>query len=181
MDGELSVWVVDKTEPTALYRTTAHNFFVKIAFTNNRPAIYDGVNYGLPQPLTIKGEKGRIHGQFKLPPGTYLVQVFATCNNVVCNLIYAQVVPGEVTTVYAVPTSVRLCILAAMLGIKYGSVQLADGKDVALARVAQDTAGQALRAMEALLKDIKGDANPLLLITEEDIALAKKLEKKGQT
>ena len=114
----LGIVVRDSRKPCAQYFSTAHTFWVDIWNC-------DGTSF-------IKAHRlaGRVHDQIKVPPGSYIVQGYGWCRNVVTDLVMVNVGCNETVCVNLLPTPVRLCWWRALIGLKYGTVVASPEKSV---------------------------------------------------
>ncbi len=174
MDSILSITVRDARHPCAPYETTAHSFFVQIFHCDGTPLFYKGVDYGVPKLLHVRGRKnGRIHGQFRVPPGCYGLRAIATCHNVGTDWAMVNVGCGETKCVSLLPTSLKHCIFRLITGLRLGTAvgRHADAEVKATKAAANET-DQAIEALMQIAEKLPDD--PLPSPPEID---AEKLEK----
>lgn len=162
MDSILSIMVRDARHPCAPYETTGHSFFVQIFHCDRTPLFYKGVDFGTLVPLQVPGKKrGRIHGQFRVPPGCYVVRAIAACNNVVTDWAMVNVGCGEKKCVSLLPTSLKHCIFRMISGLKLGgAVGRMAGDEVKATNVAAKETDHALEALMAIADKLPEDPLP---------------------
>ena len=162
MDSILSVMVRDARHPCAPYESTGHSFFVQIFHCDGAPLFYKGVDFGTPVLLQVPGKRGgRIHGQFRVPPGCYVVRAVAPCNNVLTDWAMVSVGCGEKACVNLLPTSLRHCIFRMISGLTLGSaVGRQAGGEVKAANVAAKETEQALEALMIIADKLPEDPLP---------------------
>lgn len=145
-DSILSITIRDGRHPCAPYQSTGHSFFVQIYHCDGKPLFWKGVNYGAPVPLTVRGHGGgRIHGQFRVPPGCYLIRGAATCFNVVTEWAWADVCCDDTVCVELVVPPVWHCVQRTILALEVGTIA-----DQPVAQVAAREVEQAREALQAL-------------------------------
>ena len=71
---------------------------------------------------------GRIHGQFKVPEGCYLVRAVATCKNVIGDWVWVHVGCNETVCVNIVFPTVKDCINRVLAGLLLGTVDPPQGE-----------------------------------------------------
>lgn len=152
-DSILSVTIRDSKHPCSPYRSTRHSFSVQVFNCDLTPLVWKGLNFGRGRGvmLTEKGEAGGlIHGQFKVPPGAYLVRGVATCKNVVTDWAWVKVCCNQTVCVDLVPPAVWHCIVRTVLGLNLGTVD-PEGEDRRLKDVFPEEVKAATEALKALL------------------------------
>lgn len=148
--------VRDSHHPCAPYQSTRHDFSVEIYHCDGLPLRWRGVDYGAGAPLQVAGAGGgKVHGQFRVPPGCYLVRAAAPCQNVVTDWAWVNVGCGAKVCVDLVPPTVRHCIDRAAIGIAHGTVD-----DQTVRELAPRQAKAALDALGRLAKQLPADPLP---------------------
>jgi hypothetical protein len=147
-DSLLSITVRDTTFPCAPYRTTEHSFLVDIFNCDGLPLFWKGLTY-ISHPLDTAGAAGgRVHGQVKIPAGSYLVRAKAQCKNVVSDWAWVNVGCDETVCVDIVLPSVRDCINRVLAGLQLGTVDPpAEGEEMVRDVVGEE---EVKRAVEVL-------------------------------
>lgn len=147
----LSVTVRDPKRPCAPYQSTGHSFFLQVYHCDGTPLFWGGVNFGSPNPaewvpLQLPGRGGgRIHGQYKVPPGCYLVRAVARCFNVVTEWAYVKVGCDTTVCVELIPPPVWYCIHSTITGILAGTID-----DTPLVQIAPAEVEEAVGALRKL-------------------------------
>jgi hypothetical protein len=145
-DSTLSITVRDGRHPCAPYQTTGHDFFIQIYHCDGKPLFWKRINYGAPVPLSVPGQQGgRIHRQFRVPPGCYLVRGAAPCNNVVTEWAWVDVCCDETVCVNLVVPPVFHCVQRTILAMQAGTIG-----DQPVAQIAPREVEQALEALQTL-------------------------------
>lgn len=178
MDSILSIQVRDARHPCAPYETTGHSFFVQIYHCDSTPLFYKGINFGVPQLLHVRGRKnGFIHGQFKVPPGCYVIRAIATCHNVTTDWAMVGVGCGETKCVSLLPTSLRHCIFNMIAGLKFGTAAaFRTDAQVMAATVAANEVDVAIKALEAIAAKLPEHPLP----DPPDVEEIKRMEKEAK-
>lgn len=147
-DSIVSITVRDTEHPCAPYQSTQHTFFVQIYNCDGKPLFWKGVNFGRPIPLQEPGHQGgRIHGQFKVPPGSYLVRSIASCKNVITDWAWVGVGCDETVCVDLVPPSVIHCIQRVIAGLLLGTVDPPEAGEQTVAQLAPKEVQEAVEAL----------------------------------
>lgn len=113
----LNIWVRDTRHPLLPYQSSTHNFIALILSceTPYTPLTFGALTNGL-FPLTEPGAGGgKVHGQVKVPHGTYLVRAFAPCKNVFTSWAWTQVCCDEEVCVNLITNRFRDCIKETQL------------------------------------------------------------------
>ena len=176
MSAKLCLYVRDSQHPVDLYDSTSHYYAVRILEAGSTtPLIWKGTNYNWVW-LPFKGEFGRVGGEFEIPAGTYLVQAYASCFNVVTNLAWVQVNDGETASVNLVPTTVMYCLAAAQIGVALGTVKVGT-KDTPIATVASAEVNAFEKAATALIEKLPKEIGIRLMSTNELLKLLREAPK----
>lgn len=171
-DSILSITVRDRRHPCAPYQSTQHNFRVQIFHCDGKPLFWKGVNFGFPGViLDVRGEGGGvIHGQFKVPPGCYVVRAIATCNNVVTDWAWVNVCCDQTVCVDLVLPSIFHCIHRTIVGLQIGTVE----GDRRLVEMMPREVQLAVEALEAIAERLPRDPSPPAPPSAEEIEKAVK-------
>jgi hypothetical protein len=147
-DSTLSITVRDPLHPCAPYRTTAHSFKAQIFHCDGTPLFWKGVNYGSGAWLTDAGAAGgRIHGQFKVPEGCYLVRAVATCKNVIGDWVWVNVGCNETVCVSIVFPTVKDCINRTLAGLLLGTVDPPQEEEKTVKNIMPNEVSQAVQIL----------------------------------
>lgn len=162
MDSILSITIRDPNHACAPYESSGHTFFVQIFNCDFRPLFWNGIDYGHPVPLNVKGAKGgNIHAQIRVPPGCYLVRGVASCYNVVTEWAWVEAACGEKVCVNLVPTTIRYCLDRVIIGFNLGTIA-----PIAPKGLAADSASPQMIA-KSMPSEIKVAFDALKKITEK--------------
>jgi len=135
MTGKICVYIRDTQHPADLYDSSTHWYAISIhEVGSNGPLHWKGINYDFVW-LPFRGEFNRVAGELEIPAGTYLIQGFAYCWNITTQVAWVQVNDGETISVNLIPTTVRLCINRALLGVKLGTAMV-NNEEVPIAKIA---------------------------------------------
>lgn len=157
-DSILSVTVRDTVHPCAPYQSTSHSFFVQIFHCDGKPLFWKGIDFRSFVPLQEAGHGGGgIHGQFKVPPGCYLVRAVATCKNVVTDWAWVNVGCDTTACVDLVPPSVRQCIDRVLLGLQLGTLDPPQEGEQRVADVMPDEVQQAVQLLTRIAERLPED------------------------
>ena len=169
-DSVLSITVRDVKHPCAPYQSTRHSFGVQIFHCDGVPLIWKGANYGAPTgvPLTEPGPKGgRIHGQFKVPPGCYLIRALAGCKNVISDWAYVGVGCGQTVCVNLVLPTVRHCIERTLVGLQIGTLDPPKGEE-RVSDVMPELVAKAEEVLRAITDKLPPDSPELPAVPPEE-------------
>jgi hypothetical protein len=157
-DSTLSVTVRDTGHPCAPYQSTAHTFFLQIFHCDGKPLFWRGVNFGKPVPLELPGHGGgRIHGQFKVPSGCYLVRAIASCKNVITDWAWVNVGCDETVCVDLVPPSVIHCINRVIAGLQLGTVDPPEASEQTVAQLVPKEVQEAVEVLARIAERLPRD------------------------
>lgn len=114
-ESTLSITIRDTNHPCSPYRGTyvQEDFAVQILNCDGTSLIWRGVDYSEWFLLDVKGteEGGYIHGQIKVPEGSYLIRAMTPlCRNVITDWAYVNVCCNETVCVNLVHPSLHQCI-----------------------------------------------------------------------
>jgi hypothetical protein len=172
-DSLLSVTVRDTEHPCAPYQSTGHTFFVQIFHCDGKPLFWNGVDFRGPVPLETPGQRqGRIHGQFKVPPGCYLVRSIASCKNVVTDWAWVNVGCDQTVCVDLVPPSVIHCIHRVIAGLLLGTVDPPEAGEQTVAQLAPKEVQEAVEALKRIAERLPSDPQLPTPPTPEEIERA---------
>jgi len=176
-DSILSITIRDPEHPCMPYERTGHSFWVQIFHCDFTPLFWKGVTY-LNYLLDTRGKSnGFIHGQIKVPPGSYLIRAFATCKNVVTDFAMVEVGCDKTVCVNLLPTTVDYCLARAVVGIIGGTVDPPGGDD-SVKKLHPKEANEAVKAIDALREKLPKDPLPPPPTLEELEKLEGQLKRK---
>jgi hypothetical protein len=133
-DSIMSITIRDARRPCAPYQSSTHSFKVYIYHCDGKPLFWKGVNFRTGVWLTERGQmRGLIHGQFKVPPGCYLIRALAPCHNVVTEWAYVGVGCNETVCVNLLPSSVRNCMQRLVAALELGTAPMKGEEETPLA------------------------------------------------
>jgi hypothetical protein len=173
-DSIMSITVKDVRRPCAPYQTSRHSFRVQIYHCDGKPLWWKGVNYGWPGVwLTTVGHGGgRIHGQFKVPPGCYLVRATAPNNNVVTSWAYVGVGCNDTVCVNLLPSPLGHCIRGMITALQLGTAVVKGKEGVPLAEFKPKEVKDATALLQTIADMIPEDSNLPVPPTAEEIRKA---------
>lgn len=164
-DSIMSITIRDVYRPCAPYQASGHPFRVSIHHCDGKPLWWKGVGYGWPGVwLTEKGHGGGyIHGQFKVPPGCYLVGAAAPANNVLTDWAYVNVGCDETECVNLVISPLGNCIkrmiVALLLGTAAPKGNPKPKEEVPLAEFMPREVKEATALLQRIADKIREDTN----------------------
>ncbi len=168
-DSRLSITIRDTEHPCAPYQTTSHSFTAQIFHCDGKPLFWKGLN-GKRVPLEVPGQAGgRIHGQFDVPPGCYLVRAVATCKNVITDWAWVNVGCDKTVCVDLVPTSVIHCIRRMVAGLALGTIDPPEAGEQKVEQLAPKEVQEAIKALERIADRLPDDLQLPTPPSEEEI------------
>ena len=176
-DSILSVTIRDREHPCAPYQSTRHSFRVQVFHCDGKPLFWKGVNFGPPGVLLqVRGEQGGvIHGQFRVPPGCYVVRGVATCNNVLTDWAWVDVCCDQTVCVDLVPPSIFQCIRRVIVALQIGTVE----GDRPLIEIMPREVQVAVEALDAIAARLPRDLGLPVPPTAEEVRRAEE-EQQGK-
>ena len=146
-DSRLSITVRDRDHPCAPYQTSRHPFVAQIYHCDGKPLHWKGVD-GTKVPLEPVTEGGpRIHGQFPVPPGCYLVRALNPWSNVITDWAWVGVGCDATACVDLLIGPLGHCIHRMMTALRMGGT--GDG-DRPVAQMIPKEVQEALEALERI-------------------------------
>jgi hypothetical protein len=175
-DSMMSITVKDVRHPCAPYQTSGDSFRVQIYHCDGKPLFWDSKDYGHGVWLTTPGHGGgRIHGQFKVPPGCYLVRAAAfhhPHHNVFTEWAYVGVGCNETVCVNLMSPSLGNCIRGMITALQLGTAVVKGKGEVPLAELMPKEVNEATALLQTIADEIPEDSNLPLPPTAEEVRKA---------
>jgi hypothetical protein len=150
-DSIMSITVRDPEHPCAPYQKSKHPFVAQILHCDGKPLHWKGLD-GASVPLqSVVPDGPLIHGQFRVPPGCYLVRAVNPWNNVISDWAWVQACCNQTVCVNLLIGPLGHCIKRMISGLRLGGA--GDG-GLTVAELMPRKVQAAVTALEAIAEEL---------------------------